>query len=126
MRRIVILAALAWLLGACGYVSEYEKAVYDYEPVYCYQTIGAVQCFKEPNHRDEKRIVNYYGPDPSRYDRPEEPPAPKLAAPAPVTFVVRDPEPIPRARLPENAIGRPWLYEKKKQPEPVMLEDDED
>lgn len=115
MRNTLVLTAVGALVGACGFVSAYEEAVYDLEPVYCYQSIGrsvsGVECYKTPKHRDERRLVNYYGPHPSRYDRPEPPPPPTLAAPPAVDFFVRDPEPIPepappRARTkPEAAEG---------------------
>ena len=95
MRKTLILLGVAFVLGACGYVSEYEKGVYDYEPVYCYQSLAGIRCFDKPNHRDERRLVNYYGPAPSRYDKPAPPPAPQLFAPPPVDFYVRDPEPVP-------------------------------
>ncbi|MCZ6606621.1 MAG: hypothetical protein O7A64_02980 [Alphaproteobacteria bacterium] len=104
MRNTLVLTAVAALVGACGYVSAYEEAVYDVEPVYCYQSIGqsvsGVECYKTPKHRDERRLVNYYGPHPSRYDRPEPPPPPTLAAPPAVDFFVRDPEPIPQPAPP--------------------------
>lgn len=87
MRKSLMPLAATVLLGACGYVSEYERAVSDYQPVYCYQTIGEVQCFETPNHRDSRRMVNYYGPAPSRYDNPAPPPA--------IDFYLKDPEPIP-------------------------------
>lgn len=93
--------AAALLMGACtSYVDAYEEAVHDWEPTYCYQSIGGVQCFAKPYHRDEKRLVNYFGPHPSRYDRPEPPPPPYLVAPPPVDFYVRDPEPVPRPEPP--------------------------
>lgn len=61
-------------LAACNsYESEYEKGVYDYEPLYCYQSLGGVDCHREPHHRDAARLVNYYGPGPSKYDPPEPP-----------------------------------------------------
>ena len=67
MRKVLMVISSSMLLGACGgYVSAYEKGVHDYEPVYCYQYLGAVQCFDEPRHRDDERLVNYYGPAPSR------------------------------------------------------------
>ena len=81
MLRILATFGLVSVLGACGYVSEYEKAVYDWEPTYCYKSIGKVVCYKEPYHRDEKRLVNYFGPDPSRYDKPEPPQLAPIAAP---------------------------------------------
>ena len=99
MRNILFLTAVGAHVGACGSVSEYEKAVHDFEPVYCYQSLGrsvsGVECHRTPKHRDERRLVNYYGPHPSRYDRPEPPPPPTLSAPPAVDFYVRDPEPIP-------------------------------
>lgn len=61
-RDTLFLTAVGVLVGACGYLSEYEKAVYDVEPVYCYQSIGqsvsGVECYKTPKHRDERRLVN--------------------------------------------------------------------
>ena len=86
---------LAAFLAACGYVDTYEEGVYDYEPSYCYKTIGGVACYREPDHRDERRLVNYYGPHPSRYDVPEPQPAPNLKAPPSVDRFVRDPDVIP-------------------------------
>ncbi len=109
-RNTLVLTAVGALMGACGYVSAYEEAVYDLEPIYCYQSIGqsisGVECYKTPKHRDERRLVNYYGPHPSRYDRPEAPPPPTLSAPPSVDFYVRDPEPIPEP-APPRARTRP-------------------
>ena len=112
MKRIRAFAAstaLAALLAACGYVSEYEKAVYDYEPIYCYQSLAGVACFKEPYHRDEKRLVNYYGPAPERYDRPAPPPPAELYAPPSVDYFVRDPDPAPEPAPPRKMAPLPWL-----------------
>ena len=113
MKKTLALLALPAFLSACGYVSKYEAAVYDYEPVYCYQSLGAVQCFDTPRVRDEKRLVNYYGPAPERYDRPDPAPEPELMAPPAINFFVRDPEPIPSPS--PNAAGPqdlPWLNAK--------------
>jgi hypothetical protein len=86
--------ALVECLDACtGYESEYEKGVYDYEPVYCYQTIGGVDCHREPRHRDSARLVNYYGPAPAKYDPPERPEESRLQPPPKVKVAYRDPEP---------------------------------
>ena len=107
----MIVAVAVALVGACGYVPAYEEAVYDFEPIYCYQSLGqsvsGVECYKTPKHRDERRLVNYYGPHPSSYDRPEPPPPPTLSAPPAVDFYVRDPEPIPEdgERHPARATG---------------------
>ena len=113
MKKTLAFLALPVFFSACGYVSKYEEGVYDYEPVYCYQSIGAVECYAAPKFRDEKRLVNYYGPAPERYDRPDPPPEPNLVAPAAVNFFVLDPEPIPRpsptAAGPEDL---PWLNAK--------------
>ena len=103
MLKPLMTITAAALLGACSYVSEYEKAVYDYEPAYCYKSLAGVQCYKSPNHRDERRLVNYFGPHPSRYERPAPAPAPRLLPPPPVDFYVRDAEPIPSPAVPMKA-----------------------
>lgn len=101
--------AAALGLSACGHVDQYEEAVYDLEPTYCYQSLGKVQCYNEPNHRDQFRLVNYYGPHPSRFDVPEPRPAPALQAPPAVNYWVKDPEPIPRPMPTGELADRPWL-----------------
>jgi hypothetical protein len=82
-------------LSACGYVDAYEEAVYDWEPRYCYNQLGSVQCFSEPVHRDAQRLVNYYGPHPSRFDTPSPPERLDPVAPPPVAFYVKDEDPLP-------------------------------
>lgn len=34
------------------------------QPVYCYRTIGNVDCAAEPAHGDERRLVGHVGPRP--------------------------------------------------------------
>jgi hypothetical protein len=82
-------------LGACtGYESEYERGVYNYEPLYCYQTLGGVDCHRKPHRRDSTRLVNYYGPAPGKYDPPDPPEESPLQPPPDVKKAVyRDPEP---------------------------------
>ena len=109
MYKQIATIGLAALLGACGYVSEYEKAVYDLEPSYCYKSIGKVACYKEPFHRDERRLVNYFGPHPSRYDKPEAPEPTPIAAPEMVNYWVKDAEPIPCPAPTGNVASLPWL-----------------
>ncbi len=109
MFRISAIFGLTAFLGACGYVSEYEKAVYDWEPTYCYKSIGKVACYKESYHRDEKRLVNYFGPDPSRYDKPEPPESAPHAPPQMVNYWVKDAEPIPRPAPNGHLANLPWL-----------------
>ncbi|MBK8175636.1 MAG: hypothetical protein IPK66_10350 [Rhodospirillales bacterium] len=60
------------VLGACASdETVYEKGVADYEPIYCYQTIGSVDCHRRPKPRDAARLVNHYGPPPRAYDPPD-------------------------------------------------------
>ena len=82
-------------LSGCSFGDSYEKALHDLNPVYCYQTLAGVQCHSEPNHSAQRRLVNYFGLHPSRYDAPKSVPAAELNAPPPVPFWVRDPEPVP-------------------------------
>ena len=109
MRTKLLMLGLTAFLGACGYVNAYEEAVYDWEPTYCYKSIGGIECYREPFHRDERRLVNYFGPHPSRYDKPEPPELAPIAAPPQINYWVKDPEPIPRPKATGNAINLPWL-----------------
>ncbi len=72
----------------------------------------SVPWYRTPKHRDERRLVNYYGPHPSRYHRPEPPPPPTLSAPPAVDFYVRDPEPIPEP-VPLRARTKPQADERR-------------
>ena len=101
----------ALLLAGCGpdYQSRYEEGVADYEPIYCYQTIGDVACYRTPQFRDERQLVNYYGPAPYRYERPEDPPEARLDPPPALNYYVRDSEPIPRPAPRGSFDDRPWL-----------------
>jgi hypothetical protein len=94
MNKKFMSAGFLLALSGCGFVDPYEEAVHDMDPVYCYQSLGSVQCFRQPNHPDKRRLVNYYGPHPSRYEAPARAPVPELQAPPPVPFWVRDPEPV--------------------------------
>ncbi len=105
MRVSLAVVALAVLLtaGCTSYELAYERAVTDYEPVYCYQSLGGVTCHREPNHRDARRLVNYYGPAPSKYEAPERPDPAEPAPPPDGGAAVRDPEPKPQAVRPGSA-----------------------
>lgn len=102
-------------LAACGHVDEYERQVYDHEPVYCYKSLAGTSCYREPKHSDERRLVNYFGPHPSRYEKPEPAPSPALQAPEMVNYWVKDPEPIPRPMAKGDLDDRPWLTEEGQQ-----------
>jgi hypothetical protein len=106
MQKFLFLGGLIIVLGACSYVDDYEAQVYDKEPLYCYKTIGEIQCYDNPQAHDKRRFVNYYGPHPSRYEKSKVTPDPVLSAPPPVDFYVRDPEPIPTPNpLPKQGVS---------------------
>lgn len=109
LRKLGIALIFAVSLSACGYVDEYEKQVHDWEPTYCYKSLAAVQCYREPKHSDSLRLVNYFGPHPSRYDAPEPLKEPNFKAPEMVNYWVKDPEPIPRPMAKGDLTDRPWL-----------------
>lgn len=109
MNKLVVVASTMLVLSACADKSAYEAAVEDMEPRYCYKSIGGISCYAKPYHRDERRLVNYYGPAPKRYDRPEAAPAPSRSAPEPVGFWVKDPEPVPTIAIRGDISDRPWL-----------------
>ncbi len=116
---LTVLGATAGLSG-CGYVDKYEEQVYDREPVYCYKSLAATQCFNEPNHRDQRRLVNYFGPHPSRYDPPPAQPEPELQAPPAIDYWVKDAEPIPRPAPSGDLADRPWLSNGPHQARPLL------
>lgn len=98
MRGALASAALMTFLGGCGFVDSYEEAVHDFEPLYCYQSLAGVECFREPHHKDALRLVNYFGPHPSRFEAPE-PPEVEHFAPKSIDLWVKDPEPVPEPRM---------------------------
>lgn len=95
MRKLFLPVGLAALLGACENAVRYEAAVRSWEPTYCYQTIGEAACYEVPYHRDERRLVSYFGPHPRRYEKPVPPTPPTPVPPAAINYWVKDPEPIP-------------------------------
>jgi hypothetical protein len=84
--------------GCVAYETAYEKAVYDDEPVYCYQSLGAVDCYRRPNRRDDARLVNYYGPGPAR-TRPSKLPPQAELQPPPAPEATRDAPPLSGAQM---------------------------
>src|SRR5512134_3718820 len=60
------------LAGCGGYESAYERAVYDFEPVYCYRTLADPDCYRAADPAAERRVVNYYGPSPRRTKPPRQ------------------------------------------------------
>ena len=121
MQKTLFLLLVAVVLDACAQKSAYEVAVQHYEPVYCYQSIGGVACYQAPYHRDEKRLVNYFGPAPKSYDQPEPPESQKLFAPEPINYWVKDPEPISRPAPHGDLRDRPWLTAEGRAEEKAAL-----
>ena len=121
MQKTLFLLLVAAVLDACAQKSAYEVAVQNYEPVYCYQSIGGVACYQAPYHRDEKRLVNYFGPAPNKYAKPEPPEPQKLIAPEPINYWVKDPEPISRPAPQGDLIDRPWLTAEGRADEAAAL-----
>lgn len=103
MKKFYLLPTLVAVLGGCSFVDRYEEQVHGMEPIYCYQSLGGVECLREPYRRDDRRLVNYFGPHPSRTEAPK-PQKIKHFAPAPVGFWVKDPEPIPEPVKPMESV----------------------
>lgn len=109
----IVVAGLAILsLSACAHKSAYEAAIEDEEPLYCYKSLAGLTCYEKPNHRDEKRLVNYYVPAPMPFEKPEAAPLPKRIAPDMVNYWIKDPELVPTAMPVGDASDRPWLTKK--------------
>src|SRR3989338_5971030 len=122
MRRLTIATALAALLAASGcglepYVRGGEgdpRIVKSEGPLYCYQALVGVDCYKTPNHRDERRLLSYTGPAPETYPKPAPPPEPRLYAPEMGSFYVKDSEPIPTSPPKARAVSRESLPPARK------------
>lgn len=97
MRKLLIL--LVFAVAACSHDDPYAEGVAEYQPIYCYRVLTDIQCLRTPDREADSRLVNYYGPPPSRFEPPEKPPKPELSAPAPVDYWVKDPEPIPEPQV---------------------------
>lgn len=93
MRGWPIALIFAVLIGCGERDSPYVAAVREEQPIYCYQTLASVDCYAKPLFRDERQMVNFFGPPPRDYDRPKRPPAPRLAPPPEVDFYCRVSEP---------------------------------
>ena len=82
--RGAVLAVIALALTACaGDETAYERGVADFEPIYCYASLADAVCYRRPNFRDERRLINHYGPTPRSYDRPKPPKPARLDPPPP-------------------------------------------
>jgi hypothetical protein len=93
--RVLAATLLASLAACTSYESAYERSVYEYEPVYCYQSLAAVSCYRKPQARDARRLVNYYGPAPSKYRQPEAAEEHEWQPPPESDRYAIDPEPDP-------------------------------
>lgn len=102
LKKILCLTTVV-LIAACSNMTEYERQVADWEPVYCYKSLAAVQCYKEPKHSDSRRLVNFYGPAPREYDAPDPPAVSETRPPKMISTWVKDPEPVPEAYVREKA-----------------------
>ena len=91
--RIGEVVVVLGLLCGCGSADSYKQTNKDEKPIYCYQSLAGVECFKKPNHRDKRRIVKYYGPHPTKYTEPKPINIPELKAPKEINYWVKDPEP---------------------------------
>lgn len=128
LRNPLVSLAVALFAAGCGSDrTAYERSVAKEEPVYCYQTLAGIDCYKRPDFRDERMMVNFYGPPPADFERPEPPEAAELTAPPPVDHYCRVgepdacalPPPVADAETPAPALGPPVP---RPAPEPPLAE----
>ena len=112
MTRLIQFTAATLFLSSCsGYVDRYEEQVVKRDPIYCYKSLAATTCYEEPHEVDGARLVNYFGPHPSRHEKKPEETVSQPVPPPSISYWVKDPEPIPRAAPYGDFSGRPWLVE---------------
>lgn len=122
MRKLTAILAFAATLAASGcglepYVRGGEgdpRIVKSASPLYCYQALVGIDCYKTPNHRDERRLVSYVGPAPETYPVPAPPLEAQLYAPEMISYFVKDPEPIPTSPPKARAVQRESLPAARK------------
>ncbi len=66
-----------WFRDTIGWNEEHilydghaEPRIISVAPIYCYQTIGVVDCFERPQLGQEQRMVGYFGPYAAAYSYP--------------------------------------------------------
>lgn len=75
------------------YEGNAEPRIISVAPLYCYQTIGVVDCFERPQVGQEQRLVSYFGPYAYAYRYP-------------FTGVTPTPQPYPQPRV----YPQPYIY----------------
>jgi hypothetical protein len=91
----IALLAVGLTATACQPDRAYDKGVSEFEPVYCYQTLGTPDCYAEPIAQFRPSLINFYGPAPQKYDPPEPLEMQEPQAPPKIERYVRDAEPVP-------------------------------
>ncbi len=115
MRKLTAILVFAATLAASGCGLDYYGADGKGEKaLYCYQALVGIDCYKTPNHRDERRLVSYVGPAPETYAKPAPPPEARLYAPEMISYFVKDPEPIPASPPKARAVQRENLPAARK------------
>lgn len=102
MTTAAAVATVALGTAGCAAPGSFMTGEVKTDPIYCYQSLAGVECFKTPVHRDERRLVSYNGPAPETYPKPRPEADPVLKAPEMVPFYVKDPEPMPQADPPKR------------------------
>jgi hypothetical protein len=75
------------------------------EPMYCYQTLAAIQCYKDPHPADSDRLVYSRGDPPNKELELTNPIGDFLKPPTEKNGRwIKDPEPLPMPRVREKGI----------------------
>ena len=105
MLRLLILLSTIGVINGCANQRMVSNENLNQKPMYCYQTLAAVQCYKDPHPVDYDRLVYSRGDSPR--GEPEsansvgdflKPPTEKNGR------WVKDPEPLPMPRIRENGV----------------------
>ncbi|MAV87526.1 MAG: hypothetical protein CMM67_04700 [Rhodospirillaceae bacterium] len=105
MLRLLILFGTMGVINGCTNqkITSYESL--KQEPMYCYQTLAAVQCYKDPHPVDFDRLVYFRGDAPIKKLESKntindflKPPTEKNGR------WVKDPEPLPMPRVREKGV----------------------
>ena len=93
------------VINGCANQRIDSKESLNQEPMYCYQTLAAVQCYKNPHPVDSDRLVYSRGDAPRKEPKRKNSVGDFLKPPTKKNGRwVKDPEPLPMPRIREKGV----------------------
>jgi hypothetical protein len=105
MLRLLMLLGIIGVINGCANPKIVSKETLNQDPMYCYQTLAAVQCYKDPHPVDYDRLVYSRGDASSKEPKSANSIGDFLKPPTKKNGRwVKDPEPLPMPRIREKGV----------------------